>query len=383
MLTAFQIVTGFVLLIVGAEVLVRGAVRLAALLGMTPLVIGLTVVAFGTSAPELAVSVVDVYTASGGDLAVGNAVGSNTLNVLLILGMSALVVPLRVQPQVIRLDVPVMIAATLALLLIVQDGGISRPEGMVMFSTLVAYIVVLIRLARKQTRKQRELARQEAAAAREEAESEDPEMPGQATLSRDRQSSGVTLFLKQSGLVVGGLMTLAIGCQLFVMGATSLALTMGVSELLVGLTVVSIGTSLPELVTSVIAGARGERDLAVGNIVGSNLFNILCVLGLTASVAPSTVPVAESAIFFDIPITLAVAVMCLPVFFTKMEISRWEGALMLVLYGAYLTWRIMNELALPAEEPFTRLLWFGLFPVTLLLLAGSVMLSLKRADPRD
>lgn len=278
MIIGLQILGGFLCLILRAEWLVRGSVRLAALFGMKPLVIGLTVVAFGTSAPELAVSLVDVYSGSGGDLAVGNAVGSNTLNVLLILGLSALVVPLNVERQVIRLDVPVMIAATAALLWLVQDGQISRLEGILMFTALVLYISLLVQLGRRESRKKRELAMAELAASVAEGNPAGP-----ATATRPPQES---LFLRQLGLVLAGLIVLALGCNMFVTGATVLARAMGVSDLLIGLTVVSIGTSLPELVTTVIASAWGERDLAVGNIVGSNLFNILCVLGLTAAVAP-------------------------------------------------------------------------------------------------
>jgi cation:H+ antiporter len=374
MLIAIQILCGFVLLIVGAEVLVRGAVRLAALLGMTPLVIGLTVVAFGTSSPELAVSLQSVFSDSA-ELAVGNAVGSNTLNILLILGLSALIFPMAVQRQVIRLDLPVMIGVTVALLLICRDGEINRWEGMGMVIFLISYISFLIRISRRETRQAREAAKLALA----EMEKDSGETSNGIQEPAD---SSFALFSKQAALVIGGLLILGFGCRLFVNGSVDLARVLGVSELMIGLTVVSIGTSLPELVTTVIASIRNQREMAVGNIVGSNLFNILCVLGVTASVSPVALPVPDQAIQFDIPVTLAAAIICLPIFFTKMEISRWEGLLMVVLYSAYLGYLVLVATTSSYLDLFTLMVWYGLFPVTLVLLIGSTLLSLKHADPR-
>jgi len=375
MIIALQILFGFAFLIVGAEVLVRGAVRLAALLGMTPLVIGLTVVAFGTSSPELAVSLQSAFAGSA-ELAVGNAVGSNTLNILLILGLSATVFPLAVQRQVIRLDVPVMIGVTIGLLLIGWDGRISRVEGIAMVVFLSCYISFLIKISRAETKRAREaavIAATELAANDGGADEPDESEAGSAWI----------LFLTQCGLVIAGLLILGLGCRLFVDGSVELARLLGVSELMIGLTVVSIGTSLPELVTTVIASFRNQREMAVGNIVGSNLFNILCVLGVTASVSPEALPVPMQALRFDIPVTLGAAVICLPIFFTKMEISRWEGVLMLVLYLAYISYLVMSAFESPHLQWFEWSVWYGLFPVTLFLLIGSTLLSLKRRDPFD
>ena len=372
MFIALEILIGFALLIVGAEVLVRGAVRLAALLGMTPLVIGLTVVAFGTSSPELAVSLQSAFAGSA-ELAVGNAVGSNTLNILLILGLSATVFPLTVQRQVIRLDVPVMIGVTFALLLIGWDGRISRIEGISMVVFLSCYISFLIKISRRETKQAREAAVLAAA----ELAAEGNGAQDEAELEIGSQ---LVLFLTQCLLVIAGLLILGFGCRLFVNGSVELARLLGVSELMIGLTVVSIGTSLPELVTTVIASFRNQREMAVGNIVGSNLFNILCVLGVTASVSPEALPVPPQALAFDIPVTLAAAIICLPIFFTKMEISRWEGVLMLVLYITYVSYLVMSAFDSPNLAWFESCVWFGLFPVTLVLLIGSTLLSLKRAD---
>jgi len=375
MIIALQILFGFAFLIVGAEVLVRGAVRLAALLGMTPLVIGLTVVAFGTSSPELAVSLQSAFAGSA-ELAVGNAVGSNTLNILLILGLSATVFPLAVQRQVIRLDVPVMIGVTIGLLLIGWDGKISRVEGIAMVVFLSCYISFLIKISRAETKRAREAA--EIAATEMAANDGGADEPDES-----EAGSAWILFLTQCGLVLAGLLILGLGCRLFVDGSVELARLLGVSELMIGLTVVSIGTSLPELVTTVIASFRNQREMAVGNIVGSNLFNILCVLGVTASVSPEALPVPMQALRFDIPVTLGAAVICLPIFFTKMEISRWEGVLMLVLYLAYISYLVMSAFESPHLQWFEWSVWYGLFPVTLVLLIGSTLLSLKRRDASD
>ena len=372
MIIALQILFGFAFLIVGAEVLVRGAVRLAALLGMTPLVIGLTVVAFGTSSPELAVSLQSAFAGSA-ELAVGNAVGSNTLNILLILGLSATVFPLAVQRQVIRLDVPVMIGVTIGLLLIGWDGRISRVEVIAMVVFLSCCISFLIKISRAETKRAREAA--EIAATEMAANDGGADEPDES-----EAGSAWILFLTQCGLVLAGLLILGLGCRLFVDGSVELARLLGVSELMIGLTVVSIGTSLPELVTTVIASFRNQREMAVGNIVGSNLFNILCVLGVTASVSPEALPVPMQALRFDIPVTLGAAVICLPIFFTKMEISRWEGVLMLVLYLAYISYLVMSAFESPHLQWFEWSVWYGLFPVTLVLLIGSTLMSLKRRD---
>jgi cation:H+ antiporter len=322
---------GFVLLIVGAEMLVRGSSRLATAMGISPLVVGLTVVAFGTSAPELAVSVQSAY---GGQasLAIGNVVGSNILNVLLILGLAALILPLTISQQLIRLDVPLMIAASFALYYFARDGAISRVEGIILATAAILYTVFCVVQSRR-----------ESAAVKKEYAEEYMDQPA------ERHSRGYVPL--QLGLIVGGLGALLLGSNWLVSGAVEVAKLMGVSELVIGLTIIAVGTSMPEIATTVMASLRGEREIAVGNVVGSNLFNILMVLGLTGTVAPSGVPVPAAAIAFDIPVMIAVAVACLPVFFNGGRIHRWEGALFLgyyVAYTAYLLLAVAQHAALPA-----------------------------------
>lgn len=311
---------GLAALVLGAELLVRGASRLALAFGISPLVVGLTVVAFGTSAPEMAVSVGSALEGRV-DIALGNVVGSNIFNILVILGLSALLVPLVVHQQVIRQEVPVMIAASLLLWGMAADGGVARWEGLLLVGLLAAYTVYLIRQSRRET-----------AAVRAEYEEA---LDGSGAGWRGH-------WLTQLALILAGLALLVLGANWLVDAAVGFARLLGVSELVIGLTIVAAGTSLPEVATSVLAALRGERDIAVGNAVGSNIFNILSVLGVTAAVAPVELQVSAAALAFDLPVMVAVAVACLPVFFVGNLIARWEGALFLVLYVAYTVYLILD-----------------------------------------
>ena len=351
-MTIVLFVLGLVLLIIGSEMLVRGASRLAAAVGVSPLVIGLTVVAFGTSSPELAVS---VQSASAGqpDLAIGNVVGSNILNILFILGLSALILPLVVAQQLIRLDVPIMIAVSVLLYLFARDGTLSRPEGALLFMGGVLYTAFCIRQSRR-----------ESAAIQQEY----ADQFGDSEAGRH----GTGYVATQVALVIVGLGLLMLGANWLVDGAVACARLLGVSELIIGLTVISLGTSLPEIATTIAASLRQERDIAVGNVIGSNLFNILVVLGLTGIVAPRGVGVPEAAIAFDIPVMVAVAIACLPVFFSGGRIARWEGAVFLAYYVAYTAYLILQarqHAALPAFSIIMMTFVVPLTAVTLLVLA--------------
>jgi cation:H+ antiporter len=305
-------VVGLAALVVGADMLVRGASRLAAAAGISPLVIGLTVVAFGTSSPEMAVSTTAALRGQP-DLALGNVVGSNILNVLLILGLSAVIVPLVVSKQLLRLDVPVMIGASLAALGLAGNGLIGRLEGFALILSLIAYVAVLLRFEKKS----RPLS--------------SPDSP---------PHRGGRSWLLDIVLVVGGLFLLVLGPRWLLAAAIEVARAAGLSELIIGLTLVALGTSLPELASSVVAALRGERDIAVGNVVGSN---ILGVLGASAALAPNGISVTPPALGFDLPVMLAVAFVCLPVFFTGWTISRLEGAILLAYYAAYNAFLILDS----------------------------------------
>jgi len=346
-----QLLAGFVLLIGGAELLVRGAARLATLFGISPLVVGLTVVAFGTSSPELAVSVVSAWEGQAG-IALGNVVGSNICNVLLILGLSALVAPLVVHRQVVRLEVPIMVGISLLLLLFAGNGVVGRGEGLLLFAGAVTYTVWSVRRSRRE--------------GRAEAAAELTPVDGHAG------------WWREVLLILGGLLLLGVGSKWLVTGAVEVARHFGVSDLVIGLTVIAVGTSLPELATSVLASLRGERDIAVGNVVGSNIFNILVVLGLTAAVSPAGVPVPPSALGFDLPVMFAVAVACLPVFFSGHRIARWEGGLFFAYYLAYTLFVLLAAVGHPYLAAFAQaMVWFVL-PLTALTLAVSLGRSLRR-----
>lgn len=339
-------VVGMVLLVVGADAFVRGAAALARKLGLSPLVIGLTVVAFGTSAPEVGVSV-SAALAGQSDMAIGNVVGSNIFNILLILGMSAVIAPLIVSRQLIRLDVPLMAGASVLLWWLARDGAISRAEGALLFGLLIVWTVSTVILGRVELDEVEELL-------------ESPFRP-----SRDLP------------LLVGGLGGLLVGSQLAVDGAVRMAQILGVSEVIIGLTVVSAGTSLPEAATSIVAALRGQRDIAVGNIVGSNLFNVLCVVGLTGLVA-APLTVDEVILVRDLPVNLIAAVLCLPIFWTGLQITRPEGTVFLLGYVLY-----MAELAMEIRDPGFRqylpaIFLYGWVPFAALVLAWVMVRHLRR-----
>ena len=347
-----EFLMGLGALVLGAELLVRGATRLALSLGITPLVVGLTVVAFGTSAPELAVTVESAW-AGQVDLALGNVVGSNIFNLLVILGLSALITPLVVHQQVIRQEVPVLIGASLLLWALALDGGISRWEGFLMTGLVLGYTALLIRQSRRET-----------AAVQADVEVEYEEAFDRP--DKDWQAHwGV-----QALFILAGLALLVLGAGWLVEAAVGFARHLGVSELVIGLTVVAAGTSLPEVATSVMAALRGERDIAVGNAVGSSVFNILAVLGISASVAPSALAVAPAMLAFDIPLVVAVAVVCLPVFYVGSRISRWDGALLLGLYGAYTLYLVLQASGYGGLGMYSKVMGGLVLPLVALVLLG-------------
>lgn len=347
------IVVGLALLVFGGDLLVRGASRLAAAMRISPLVIGLTVVAFGTSSPELAVSLRSAW-AGNADIAVGNVVGSNILNVLLILGMSACIVPLVVSSQLIRWDVPLMIAVSLSMLVFGLDGRIGRAEGTVYVFCLVAYLYWSVRQSRREKSEVKAEFRQEFA----------------------HRDLGPARTVSQLVMIVAGLLLLGIGANWLVQGAVTIATMAGVSQLIIGLTIVSAGTSLPEIVTSVLAAYRGERDIAVGNVVGSNLFNILCVLGLSSIISPNGITVSPAAMRFDIPVMVAVALACFPIFFTGNAIVRWEGGLFLFYYCAYTSYLVFDASQSDFSRSIAGVMIVFVIPLTIITLLVTVYRSI-------
>lgn len=356
-MTVLLFVFGLVFLIIGAEILVRGASRIAQKMGIPPLIIGLTVVAFGTSAPELAVSIKSALSAQA-DIAVGNIIGSNIFNILFILGLSALIIPLRVSQQLIRLDVPLMIGLSVVVLLFSLDHNISRANGFILVTGLIIYLFYLFYQGQKENTD-----------TPTEKTSEIPEADG--------QQSSWTINI---GLVLGGLLLLVMGSRWLVDSAVTFAQFLGVNELIIGLTIVSVGTSLPEVVTSIIAAVRGERDIAVGNIVGSNIFNIMAVLGLTSIIAPTGIEVSNAVIGFDLPVMIAVALASLPIFFTGGIISRWEGGLFLGYYVAYTLYLVLAATHHAALSLFSTVMLYFVIPITLLTIITIVIQQLRTRE---
>jgi cation:H+ antiporter len=312
MMIALLLAAGLAALYFGAEWLVRGSSSLAVRFGVSPLLVGLTVVAYGTSTPELIVSVT-AANAGQGAIAVGNVVGSNIFNIGVILGVTALLCPMRVQLQLLRFDIPVMIAVSLLMLFFFRDGYIQFWEAMVFLGLIVVYTVLNIRLARR------------AGNAAVEAEFT-------AGVPRPTSSTGRDIFL-----IVGGLATLILGSRWFVSGAVDLARLLGWSEAVIGLTIVAAGTSLPELASSLIAAWRKQPDIAIGNVVGSNIYNILATLGASGALAA---PLAAGGVRLeDTGAMIAFAVLMGFIAWTGQMLRRWEGALLLGLYGIYL-WRL-------------------------------------------
>jgi len=349
-----KVIAGMTLLVAGGEMLVRGASGLATALRISPLVIGLTVVAFGTSAPELAISLQSAF-AGTADIAIGNVVGSNIFNILFILGLSGLIVPLLVSSQLIRRDVPLMIVASVLLYAFGKDGNIGRTDGGILFTLLLIYVTWSVWQSR-----------------RESQSVVDEFTHPTPTAQKDSQ-----ILPLCAALIGAGMTLLTLGSHWLVDGSVTVATMLGISELIIGLTIVAVGTSLPEVATSVLAAMRGEREIAVGNAVGSNLFNILCVVGLSSLIAPHGIAVSSTALKFDIPVMIAVAVACLPVFLSGHVIARWEGGLFFFYYLAYMTYLVLDATESGIQRTLPGVIGLFVIPLTVVTLAVSVIRHVK------
>lgn len=369
---ALLLVGGLIVVTVGAEGLIRGASRIAARFGLGPLLIGLTVVAFGTSAPEAAIGVFAAW-AGEPEIAIGNVVGSNIFNILFILGLTAIITPLTVAQNLVRTEVPVMIFTSALTWGMAWDGRIETYEGVILLAGAVGYIVFAVLRGRRES----QAVRNEYAAEYGNAPPRTPQKNDSAaaeTPNTARTASGDTAASNAAGrparwwiealTVVGGIVLLAGGARLLVAGATGLAKAAGLSDLIIGLTIVAVGTSIPEVATSIVAALRNERDIAVGNAVGSCLLNLLFVLGLSVVAAPSGVPVAAQAIRFDLPVMLATSVACLPVFFSGFRIHRWEGGLFFGYYVAYIVYLVLDATGNGAAAPLRWAMLTFLLPLT-------------------
>lgn len=344
------LVLGLILLVAGADGLVKGAARLAVKVGIPSLVIGLTVVAFGTSAPELAVSI-NSAVSNKTELAIANVVGSNIFNVLFILGLAAVITPLTISKQLIRQDVPIMILLSALVFYMATDGRLSFWDCGVLVVLLVAYTAFLFVQGKR-------------------TESETSEIGGDEVASLTQGQHPV--WQSMLWLVIG-LILLITGANLLVSSAVNIARTFGVSEAIIGLTILAIGTSLPEVVTSIVASFKGQRDIAVGNVVGSNTFNLLAVLGISGLFSGEGLVGNTQLVEQDFPIMLGVALLCLPLMFTGATLSRLEGLLffgLYLLYSAFLIGDVIGSAWLPTLSMVT---WNVVFPVILSVIAISLI----------
>jgi cation:H+ antiporter len=321
MIAVLWFIAGIALLIAGAELCVRGGSRLAARLGIPPIIIGLTIVAVGTSVPELAVGI-EAARSGNPSIAIGNIAGTNTVNILLILGLSALLDPLALRRQTIRFDLPAMVITAVVLIVMVWNRLLSQAEGSILVGAGILYTVAIVYLSRRESR-----------AARAHFTREYSLPPDGST--REQIWNISALFL--------GIAMSVLGADWFVDGAVGLARWMGVSDAFIGLTIVAIGTSAPELVTTIIGTLKHERDIAVGNLIGSSVYNILVILGVTCLFAPSGIPVEPNLILIDIPVMAGVAFICIPVFMSGRQVTRVEGGLFVASYIAYLTYLIVER----------------------------------------
>lgn len=349
------IAASLVLLIVAADYLVRASSRIATLLGISPLVVGLTFVAFGTSAPEFAVSLTAARAGSS-DIAVANVVGSNIFNVLAILGLSALIAPLSVSKQLIRIDLPIMIGVSILLFFLSTDGRIDLLDSSMLSCLIVAYTLFLISEARRMQN-----------------------LSVMGSRASETKPSSKTLSVSIIWLL-GGLGGLFVGSRLLVHGAINLVRLLDVSEAIIGLTIVAVGTSLPELAASVVAALKGERDIAIGNIVGSNIFNVCSVVGFAGLASAGNLTVAPHLLALDIPLMIAVALLCLPFFRTGYVLTRANGAVFLAWYALYMILLILRELQSQAFALFQTILLDDLLPI---LVIGTVVVTVRemRKEP--
>ena len=342
-----QLLCGLVMLIAGAELLVRCAVRIAASMKVRPLLMGLTVVALGSSAPQMTVSLQAALNDTS-DIAVGSVIGSNIFSVLVTLGLSALIIPLRVSRQLVRLDIPLMIIASGLVFALALNKELDRLDGVLLLCGLGGYLALLLRQSRHS---------------------------GHHHIS---QHAPKTSWLHNVLMMLCALLLLGFAGHMLLGAALEVATELGLSERIIGLTIIAVCTSLPELATSLIAALRGQREIAVGNVIGSNVFNLLGVLGFTALVAPTSLSVSPNALAFDLPVMLGVAVLCLPVFYTGYRVTRAEGLLFLGLYLAYGLHVVSFTTGMPLAAKLEHMMLFYILPALLVFLLFSTLRAWRR-----
>lgn len=338
-MTVFLFIAGLIALIAGAELFLKAVDHFGLKWGVSPLIMGLTVVAFATGAPELAISIKAASSGSA-DLVLGNIIGSNIANILLILGITSVLSPLAISGRIVRVDVPIVIAASALVFGLALDGKLTSTDGVILLLGLVAYSAF--------TYYQIQKSKNDGV---EEEIFEYAESP-------DELAQGAFFYIKNIGFLIIGLVLIVQGSDWMVDSAVTIAEALGLSELVIGLTIVSIGTSLPEIATSMSAARKGKADIAVANVMGSNLYNMLLTLGLTLIIAPNVLDVSVKAINMDLPFMLAVSIACIPIFIAGFNMTRTDGSIFLFYYAAYLTYLVMDAVGSGyVEVAKTAMLW--------------------------
>ena len=378
MTAALELIGGLLGLVISGTAIVRGASVTGTKVGLPPLVIGLTIVAAGTSAPELAV----VWRAADQgepELALGSVVGSNIANVLLVLGIVAVIRAINVSRQAVTFDAPAMIGVSVLVIVLGLDNTLDQTDGFILVACLIAYVATTILIARRSGVDTTSTPDDGDEAAPDEPAAVDADHVEAIVLPDTDIAPFVRLATRVADSLPGAILVFAIGAvgvaisaQFVVSGAGSLAISWGMSELVVGLTVVAIGTSAPEIATSVIAAFRGQADVALGNVIGSNIFNLLFVLGLV-SAAQSDLPVDDALLRLDLPIMLATSVLLLPYAITRLQIERIEGAMFLVIYAAYTTYLVLDGTGNGAADTFGVIALAVVTPLALLVIASSTI----------
>lgn len=357
-MTVVLFIAGLVGLIGGAELFLKAVDHFGLKWGVSPLIMGLTVVAFATGAPELAISI-KAATSGNADLVLGNIIGSNIANILLILGITSLISPLNITRRVVRIDVPIVIGASALVFVLAMDGSLSSIDGIILMIGLLVYSVFTFFQIKK---------------SRDEENANEPfEFEG----SVDDLAKGVYFYIKNIGLLLIGLTLIVLGSNWMVDSAVSIALSLGISQLVIGLTIVSIGTSLPEVATSLSSARKGNADIAVANVMGSNLYNILLTLGLTLIIAPEVLTVSKAAINLDLPFMVAVSIVCIPIFIAGFNLTRTDGLIFLFYYVTYLSYLVLEALGSSAVPFIQKGMLFAVVPGTILYMVWRIFVYNK------
>ena len=349
-------ILGIAFLLFGADILVRGSVRVSEALGIPPLIMGLTVVAFGTGSPELAISL-KAQVVGSSEIALGNIIGSNICNILLILGVTALLTTVTISIQVVRRDVPFFVFISFAPLVLGYNGIISRIDGLFLVCLYLLYTYWLVRESRQ---------------------TEDVIQVPKKHFKQKSTNFRKYFLIWNIWLIMFGLLSLFIGSQWVVDSAVSFARILGISKLVIGLTIISFSTSLPEIATSVVAALRGRIEIAVGNVVGSNIFNILIVLGIASTVSSHGIHVTQQALWVDIPVMISTSIICLPIFLTGRMIDRFEGGLLLFYYGIYMVYLFLRTSGNAYLPEYIAITLGFVIPLTFLILSISFWRFLKQ-----